>query len=96
MQGERWMLKPKAKRSIEVVREIDDTSYADRARLPQELDYQPSSDTYGFLAAGRIHALMFMFQRKGERLQAWSYSRHNPAETYSWTGNTLWLDRCAR
>ncbi len=92
---ERWQLEAKGSRGLVVLREIEDESYADRARLPHDLSYQPSSDSFSFLAAGRNHGAMVSFKRNGAELEAWTYSSRAPHLPYVRTGNSFSVARCA-
>jgi hypothetical protein len=75
------------------VRELGDAIYADRARIPQRVNYDPKSETFGFGAAGRIHGLMMLFQIEHSTLKTSVYTSHTPG-SYAWTGNTWALKRC--
>jgi hypothetical protein len=90
---ETWTFRAKGPHGLEVVREVADRSYAERARIPRDVMYDPAVGTFAFAAAGRIHALMFMFQRKGDQLVGQSYTSHRPG-SYAPTGNTLALTPC--
>ena len=90
---ETWTFRAKGAQGHEDVREVADRSYAQRARIPRDVMYDPAAGTFAFAAAGRIHALMFVFQRKGDQLVGQSYSSQRPGD-YAPTGNTLALTPC--
>jgi hypothetical protein len=91
--NEQWTFRPAGKHGLEVVREIGDVGYAERVRIPRAVNYDPTVETYGFGAAGRIHGLVMMFQIDGATLKASVYSSHD-GKSYFYTGNTWTLRRC--
>jgi hypothetical protein len=90
---ESWTFRPDGQHGLVVVRELRDAVYADRARIPQRVNYDPTSATFGFGAAGRIHGLMMLFQIEHSTLKTSVYSSHERG-SYVWTGNTSTLKRC--
>jgi hypothetical protein len=92
-RDETWTFRPDGKRGLVVVRELRDTSYADRARIPETVSYEPTTATFGFGAAGRIHALIMLFQIDHSTLKTSVFSSHEHG-SYGWTGNTWTLKRC--
>lgn len=91
--SERWTFRPDGKHGLVVVRELADATYADRARIPQQVTYDPTSETFGFGAAGRIHGLVMLFQIVHNTLETSVYTSYTPG-AYAWTGNTWTLKRC--
>ncbi|MEO7113927.1 MAG: hypothetical protein ABI183_26030, partial [Polyangiaceae bacterium] len=96
---ERWNFRAKGVDGLEVVRELDKSApERDRARIPDDVLYDAATRTFGFPAAGRIHALLFVFteQHTAKRiwLQASSFASRAPGAGYYDTGNTLELNRC--
>lgn len=96
-QDERWRFVRAGEGGLEVSREVDPagSDYARRAKIPAKVSYDAATDTFGFPAAGRIHALLFTFKQKGEVLEADSYTKHTPSEAYRFTGSHFALQRCA-
>jgi hypothetical protein len=92
-RDESWTFRPEGKHGLVVVRELRDALYADRARIPEPVNYDPTTKTFGFGAAGRIHGLMMLFQIDHSTLKTSVYSSHEPG-SYAWTGNTWTLERC--
>jgi hypothetical protein len=92
-RDESWTFRPDGKHGLIVVRELRDSFYADRARIPEPVSYDPTSKTFGFGAAGRIHGLMMLFQIEHDTLKTSVYSSHERG-SYAWTGNTWTLKRC--
>jgi hypothetical protein len=90
---ERWTFSPDGKHGLVVVRELGDATYADRARIPHPVNYDPKSETFGFAAAGRIHGLMMLFQIEHSTLKTSVYSSHEPG-SYTSTGSNWTLKRC--
>jgi hypothetical protein len=93
-RDESWTFRPDGKHGLIVVRELRDSFYADRARIPEPVRYDPTSKTFGFGAAGRIHGLMMLFQIDHATLKTSVYSSHERG-SYAWTGNTWTLKRCS-
>jgi hypothetical protein len=91
--SETWTFRHEGNAGLVVVRELHDTTYADRARIPQPVSYDPTSKTFGFGAAGRIHGLMMLFQIDHRTLKTAVYTSHTPG-SYAWTGNAWTLIRC--
>ena len=91
---ESWAFRPEGKHGLVVVRDLRDSFYADRARIPRPVTYDPTTATFGFGAAGRIHGLMMLFHIEHSTLKASVYSSHEPG-SYVWTGNTWTLKRCS-
>ena len=89
---ERWTFKPEGEGSS-IVRDVADKTYQDRARIPRMVVLLPDAVTFGFDAAGRIHALRILFQIDHAALKAWFYSSHD-GKSYGWTGSTATLQRC--
>lgn len=69
--SETWTFRHEGSAGLVVVRELRDTTYAGRARIPQPVTYDPTSKTFGFGAAGRIHGLMMLFQIDHSMLKTW-------------------------
>jgi len=90
---ETWTFRAKGPHGLEIVREVTDRAYAERARLPRDVMYDPTVGTFAFTAAGRIHGLMFLFQRKGDQLVGDVYTSHTPG-SYARTGDTVSLVHC--
>jgi hypothetical protein len=93
-RDESWTFRPEGKHGLVVVRELRDSFYADRARIPELVNYDPTNETFGFGAAGRIHGLMMLFQIDHSTLKTSVYSSHERG-SYVWTGNTWTLKRCS-
>ncbi|NOU26779.1 MAG: hypothetical protein HOO96_02640 [Polyangiaceae bacterium] len=99
---ERWLFRRSGAGPLQVVRELPtSTDYRDRARIPQEVRFQPSSGHFGFRAAGQIHALimvgtMVVADGADARLEMTVYTQHVPGEPARPTGNTMTLLRCAQ
>jgi hypothetical protein len=90
---ETWTFRKNGAHGLDVVRELGDEMYADRARIPRPVNYDPTTKTFGFGAAGRIHGLMMLFQIDHAILKTDIYSSHTPG-SYGWTGNRWTLKRC--
>jgi hypothetical protein len=59
-----------------------------------ELMYDPGQPAFAFSAAGRIHALLFVFTVGPAELDGRWASSHAPGTGYAWTGNGATLARC--
>jgi hypothetical protein len=92
---ERWIFRKRGDHRLEVVREISDAGYADRARIPREVRFDPQDHAFSFEAAGQIHALLMVFEIGAAGLEAWSYSDRDTGK-YAWTGNRFRLVTCKR
>lgn len=90
---ETWTFRANGAHGLDVVREIGDEPHADRARIPRPVNYDPTTKTFGFGAAGRIHGLMMLFQIDHATLKTDIYSTHTPGSYYP-TGNSWTLKRC--
>ncbi len=94
---EHWYMTRGADGTVDVVRELaapDRDSYGPRARIPRKLMYDPAKESFGFSAAGPIHALLFVFTKAGDELRVDSYSSRVPSEGYHWTGNHFVVRKC--
>ncbi|MEO8846710.1 MAG: hypothetical protein ABI591_27430 [Kofleriaceae bacterium] len=92
--SESWTFRRDGNAGLVVVRELGNETYADRARIPRPVLYDPTSETFGFGAAGRLHGLMMLFQIEHSTLKtSVFYTTHTPG-AYAWTGNTSTLKRC--
>jgi hypothetical protein len=94
---ERWRFARAADGSVEVSREVDapGSDYARRAKIPAKLSYDAATDTFGFPAAGPIHALLFVFKKKGDALEVDAFTKHAPSEPWRFTGSHFTVQRCA-
>jgi hypothetical protein len=92
--SETWTFRPEGKHGLVVVRELRDVLYADRARIPEPVNYDPTTQTFGFGAAGRIHGLMMLFQIEHGTLKNAVYTSHERG-SYVWTSNSWTLKRCS-
>ncbi len=91
--AERWTFRTKGAHGLEIVREIADPSYAERARFPHDVMYDAAVGNFAFTAAGRIHAAMYVFVLQGDRLVADSYYSRVRGQ-YIPSGNTVTMVRC--
>jgi hypothetical protein len=92
--GERWTFRRHGDHGLEVIRDVGDASYAERARIPRDVLFDPKANTFGFGAAGRIHAELFVFVIRGDHLEAWPYWKPDGAKGYAWSGNEWTLVAC--
>jgi len=101
--GEEWRF-VRAGKGIQVVRSLSKDvarlmpDYAERARVPEPLQYAPAESSYAFLAAGDVHALLFALTPQGTGktavLRVTVYSMQSPGERPRWTGNAGDAERC--
>jgi hypothetical protein len=94
--NDRWIFSSRGPASLQVVHEVRDSSYADRARMPHDVMFDPTTHTYAFAAAGMIHALLGVFTIRGSDLYVAFYSSHTPSSGYHWTGDSVVFERCPR
>lgn len=94
MRGERWTFRKSGEHGLEVIRTVDDSSYAERARIPHDVLFDAKTGDFGFGAAGRIHAAMFIFRLGNASLDAWSYWKPDGTKSYAWSGNRFTLVPC--
>jgi hypothetical protein len=87
--GERWTFRKHGDHGLQVIRDVGDESYAERARIPRDVLFDPKASTFGFGAAGRIHAALFVFAIRSNHLDAWPYWKPDGAKGYAWSGN-MW------
>jgi hypothetical protein len=94
---EKWRFAHAADGSVEVSREVDvpGSDYARRAKIPAKVSYDAATNTFGFAAAGPIHALLFVFKTKGAALEVDAYTKHAPSEPWRFTGSHFTVQRCA-
>lgn len=98
---ERWTFRAKGTSGLEIIREVkepNDPDLAVRARIPRDLLYDASPPSFAFGAAGRIHALMFVFtfhqDPRRKWLDVWVYSSHSPSQGFHSTGGHFEADVC--
>jgi hypothetical protein len=96
MSGERWTFRKTGEHGLQVIREITDSTYAERARIPRDVMFDATTNNFGFPAAGRIHAALFIFKIGKTELQAWNYWKPDESKSYIWSGNTFALAPCTR
>ncbi len=96
--GERFEIHRTLEGGAQIVRTLAptdasfDPDYARRAALPQELMYDPTDGSLAFQAAGRIHALLFIFKVTPKGLDGYWASNHGKG--YAPTGSTSTLIHC--
>lgn len=90
---DRWFFHPHGATGLDAA--VEDTFSASTRHLgaPHAVMFDPSANTFAFVAAGMHHPLLVIFTIEGAQLKAWYYSRHN-SRGYHWTGNTASLARC--
>jgi hypothetical protein len=87
---ETWTFRESGDHGLEVVRDSSDG----RGHASSVM-YAPSTHSFAFATAGRIHGLMMMFtfDRVHARIDASVFSKHDE-RGYFFTGNNLALTRC--
>lgn len=93
-RNETWTFRADGDHGLAVVRELADATYADRARIPRSVLFDPAQDNFAFAAAGRIHGLMMVFRVARGTISADVYTSHD-GKSYGWTGSSMTLQRCA-
>jgi hypothetical protein len=95
--NERWQLDRAGASGITVVRHVGAGTgdYEARAKIPTPLLHNAATGTLGFPAAGRIHALLFLFTRVDDHLEVDSFSRRQSSAPYHATGSHFTVHRCA-
>jgi hypothetical protein len=86
---ETWTFREGGDHGLEVVRDASDS------HRRSSVMYAPSTHSFAFATAGRIHGLMmiFTFDRDHARIDASVFSKHDE-RGYVFTGNNLALHRC--
>lgn len=92
--GETWTFRKTRAHGLEIIRELGNATYAARARLPRDVMFDPKTGDFGFGAAGRIHAALYVFRIGKTDLQAWPYWKPDQSHSYVWSGNTISIVRC--